>query len=98
MSHLISNRQIKCLTSYLFSVKQSPKESLCHYIARFNREAITVSQATDEAKLMALITSLQLSAFLKTLTNFANAMRKAQKYTDFKDMFAISLHATHLDH
>lgn len=96
MSHFISNRQIKCSTSYLFSVKQNPKESLHSYIARFNHEAITISQATDEDKLMALTTGLQLLKTLmgKASTNFADAMIKEQKQMDFEDMFAARLHST----
>lgn len=50
--------------------------------AHFNCKAVTVSQATDEAKLIALITGLQPSDFLKTLTrkaptSFADAMARA---------------------
>ncbi|KAB1223735.1 hypothetical protein CJ030_MR2G016680 [Morella rubra] len=99
IGHFISNRHIKCSSSYLFSIKQNPKESLCNYIARFNWEAVTVSHATDEAKLMALTTELQLSDFLKylmrkALTNFADAMTKAQKHMGCEDMFAARLHST----
>lgn len=54
-------------------------------------------QATDEAKLMALITGLQPSDFLKTLmhkapASFTDAMARANKHMDFQDIFAAHLH------
>lgn len=98
----ISNQCIKHPSTYLFSNKQNPKESLSSYIAQFNRKVVIVSHATDEAKLMALNKGLQPSNFLKytmrkTPTNFVEAKTKAQKHIDFEDMFAARLHSTPLE-
>ncbi|KAB1207396.1 hypothetical protein CJ030_MR7G017421 [Morella rubra] len=99
---LISNRCIKRPSTYLFSNKQNPKESLRSYIARVNRKVVIVSHTTDKAKFMALNKGLQSSNFLKypmrkTPTNFVEAKTKAQKHIDFEHMFATHLHSMPLE-
>lgn len=53
--------------THLLSIKQHPWESLCSYLARFNKDALYVEDKDDYIPIMAVMNCVQPGDFLRSL-------------------------------
>ena len=66
-SHFIRGHKYKKSTACLMSIKQREDETLRSYIARFNKEALSIDEADDKILITAFTNGLQKGKFLFSL-------------------------------
>ena len=65
--HFIGGHRYKKSTACLISIKQRKDETLRSYIARFNKEALSIDEADDKILVAAFTNGLQNGKFLFSL-------------------------------
>ena len=75
-SHFIEGQRYKKSTVCLMRIKQQEDETLRSYIARFNKEALSIDEADDKILVAAFMNGLQKGKFLFSL--YKNAQRLCQ--------------------
>ena len=90
-SYFIGGHMYKKSTTYLISIMQREDETLRSYIARFNKEALSIDEADDNILVAAFTNGLRKGKFLFSLyKNDSKTMLdvpyKATKYMNAEDM------------
>ena len=72
------------------SIKQQEDETLRSYIARFNKEALSINEANDKILIVTFTNKLQKGKFLLSLyknylKTMSNVLYKATKYMNTED-------------
>ena len=72
------------------SIRQQEDETLRSYIARFNKEALSINEADDKILIAAFINGLQKGKFLFSLyknnsKTMSNVFYRATKYMNVED-------------
>ena len=84
-SHFIRGHKYKKSTACLISIKQLEDETLRSYMARFNKEALSIDEADDKILVAAFTNGLQKGKFLFSLykndsKTMSNVLYRATKY------------------
>ena len=90
-SHFIRGHRYKKSTACLMSIKQWEDEMLRSYIARFNKEALSIDEADYKILVAAFTNGLQKGKFLFSLyknnsKTMSDVFYRATKYVNAKDM------------
>ena len=67
LSNFIEGKRLKRSSSNLLTIEQSEKESLQSFIARFNKEALTVDEMDDKLLLVAFHNGVNSNLFIHKL-------------------------------
>ena len=67
VNNFIGRQRHKCSSSSLLTIEQRENESLCSFITRFNREALTVDEVDDKLLLVAFHNRVNLDLFIHKL-------------------------------
>ena len=91
-SHFIGGHRYKKSTACLISIKQREDEILRSYIARFNKEALSINEADDKILVAAFTNGLQKGKFLFSLykndpKTMLDVLYRATKYMNAEDAF-----------
>ena len=89
-SHFIKGHRYKKSIACLMSIKQLEEETLRSYIARFNKEALSIDEAEDKILVFAFTNGLQKGKFLfslykNDLKTMSNVLYRATKYMNVED-------------
>ena len=89
-SHFIRGHRYKKSTACLMSIKQWKDETLRSYIARFNKEALSIDEADDKILVAAFTNGLWKGKFLFSLykndpKTRSDVLYKATKYMNAED-------------
>ncbi|XP_023928268.1 uncharacterized protein LOC112039615 [Quercus suber] len=89
-SHFIRGHRYKKSTACLMSIKQQEDEMLRSYIARFNKEALSIDEADDKILMTAFTNGLRKGKFLFSLykndpKTMSNVLYRATKYMNAED-------------
>ena len=89
-SHFIRRHRYKKPTACLMSIKQREDETLRSYIARFNKEALSINEADDKILVVTFTNRLRKGKFLLSLyknylKTMSNVLYKATKYMNVED-------------
>ena len=89
-SHFIRGHRYKKSIGCLMSIKQREDETLKSYIARFNKEALSIDEAEDKILLTTFTNGLRKGKFLFSLyknnpKTMSNVLYRATKYMNAKD-------------
>ena len=89
-SHFIRGHRYKKSTACLMSIKQWEDEMLRSYIARFNKEALSIDEADYKILVAAFTNGLQKGKFLFSLyknnsKTMSDMLYKATKYMNAED-------------
>ena len=89
-SHFIGGHRYKKSIACLMSIKQLEEETLRSYIARFNKEALSIDEAEDKILVAAFTNGLQKGKFLfslykNDLKTMSNVLYRATKYMNVED-------------
>lgn len=93
VSHFLAGRLTRKPSAYLLSIRQNHGESLCDFLARFNREALDVDGIEDISKIMVMMNGLVTDYdFLPYLAQnspktYADLMAEAQKFIGAEEIF-----------
>ena len=90
-SHFIGEHRYKKSIAYLMSIKQREDETLRSYIARFNKEVLSIDEADDKILVAAFTNGLRKGKFLFSLykinpKTMSNVVYKATKYMNAEDV------------
>ena len=89
-SHFIGAHRYKKSTACLISIKQREDETLRSYIARFNKEALSIDEVDDKILVTAFTNGLWKGKFLFSLykndpKTMSDVLYKATKYMNAED-------------
>ena len=90
-SHFIGgHRYKKSTTCLMMSIKQRENETLRSYIARFNKEALSINEADDKILVAAFTNGLRKGKFLfslykNDLKTMSDVLYRATKYMNVED-------------
>jgi len=89
-SHFIGGHRYKKSTACLMSIKQREDEMLRSYIARFNKEALSINEVDDKKLVAAFTNGLQKGKFLFSLykndpKTMSDVLYRATKYMNVED-------------
>ncbi|XP_065617542.1 uncharacterized protein LOC136062443 [Quercus suber] len=89
-SHFIGGHRYKKSTTCLMSIKQREDETLRSYIARFNKEALSIDEADDKILIAAFTNGLRKGKFLFSLykndpKTMPDVLYRATKYMSAED-------------
>ena len=89
-SHFIMRHRYKKSTACLMSIKQQEDETLRSYIARFNKEALSINEANDKILVVTFTNKLRKGKFLLSLyknylKTMSDVLYKATKYMNTED-------------
>ncbi|XP_030924729.1 uncharacterized protein LOC115951715 [Quercus lobata] len=89
-SHFIKGHRYKKSTACLISIKQQEDETLRSYIARFNKEALSIDEADDKILVAAFTNGLRKVKFLFSLyknnpKTMSDVLYRATKYMNAED-------------
>ena len=89
-SHFIGGHRCKKSIAYLVSIKQREDEMLRSYIARFNKEALSIDEADNKILVAAFTNGLQKGKFLFSLyknnpKTMSDVLYRATKYMNVED-------------
>ncbi|XP_075670091.1 uncharacterized protein LOC142639838 [Castanea sativa] len=89
-SHFIRGHRYKKSTMYLMSIKQRKDETLRSYIARFNKEALSIDEADDKILVAAFTNDLRKGKLLFSFykndpKTMSNVLYRATKYMNVED-------------
>nr|XP_023887953.1 uncharacterized protein LOC112000079 [Quercus suber] len=89
-SHFIGGHRYKKSTACLMSIKQWEDETLRSYIARFNKEALSIDETDDKILVVAFTNGLRKGKFLfslykNDLKTMSDVLYKATKYMYAED-------------
>ena len=89
-SHFIGGHRYKKSTACLMSITQWEDETLRSYIARFNKEALSIDEAGNKILIAAFTNGLRKGRFLFSLykndpKNMSDVLYRATKYMNAKD-------------
>ena len=89
-SHFIGGHRYKKSTVYLMSIKQREDETLRSYIARFDKETLSIDKANDKILVSAFTNGLQKGKFLfslykNDLMTMSDVLYRATKYMNAED-------------
>ena len=89
-SHFIGGHRYKKSTTCLISIKQWKDKMLRSYIARFNKEALSIDEANDKILVAVFTNELQKGKFLFSLykndsKTMLDVLYKATKYMNVED-------------
>ena len=89
-SHFIEGHRYKKSTTCLISIKQQEDETLRSYIARFNKEALSIDEVDDKILVAAFTKGLRKGKFLFSLykndsKTMSNVLYRATKYMNAED-------------
>ena len=90
-SHFIGgHRYKKSTTCLMMSIKQRENETLRSYIARFNKEALSINEADDKILVAAFTNGLRKGKFLfslykNDLKTMSDVLYRATKYMNAED-------------
>ena len=89
-SHFIGGHKYKKSITCLMSIKQREDETLRSYIARFNREALSINEADDKILVAAFTNGLRKGKFLfslykNDLKTMSDVLYRATKYMNAED-------------
>ncbi|XP_050267725.1 uncharacterized protein LOC126712437 [Quercus robur] len=90
-SHFIGGHRYKKSTACLVSIKQREDETLRSYIARFNKEALSIDEANDKILVAAFTNGLRKGKFLFSLyknnpKTMLGVLYRATKYMNVEDV------------
>ena len=90
--HFIGGHRYKKSTTCLISIKQREDETLRSYIARFNKEALSINEADDKILVAAFTNGLRKGKFLfslykNDLKTMSDVLYRATKYMNAEDVF-----------
>ena len=88
--HFIGGHRYKKSTTCLISIKQQEDETLRSYIARFNKEALSIDEVDDKILVAAFTKGLRKGKFLFSLykndsKTMSNVLYRATKYMNAED-------------
>ena len=91
-SHFIGGYKYKKSTACLISIKQREDETLKSYIARFNKEALSIDEADDKILVATFTNGLLKGKFLFSLykndpKTMSDVVYKATKYMNAENVF-----------
>ena len=91
-SHFIEGHKYKKSTACLISIKQREDETLKSYIARFNKEALSIDEADDKILVATFTNGLLKGKFLFSLykndpKTMSDVVYKATKYMNAENVF-----------
>ena len=89
-SYFIGGHKYKKSTACLMSIRQQEDETLRSYIARFNKEALSIDEADDKILVAAFINGLRKGKFLFSLyknesKTTSDVLYRATKYMNAED-------------
>ena len=89
-SHFIGGHRYKKSTACLMSIKQWEDKTLKSYIARFNKEALSIDEANNKILVAAFMNGLRKGKFLFFLykndpKTMSDVLYRATKYKNAKD-------------
>ncbi|XP_050264064.1 uncharacterized protein LOC126708306 [Quercus robur] len=89
-SHFIGGHKYKKSTACLMSIRQREDETLRSYIARFNKEALSIDEADDKILVAAFINGLRKGKFFFSLyknesKTTSDVLYRATKYMNAED-------------
>ena len=89
-THFIGGHRYKKSTACLVSIKQREDETLRSYIARFNKEALSIDEANDKILVAAFTNGLRKGKFLFSLykndpKTMSDVLYRATKYMNAED-------------
>ena len=89
-SHFIGRHRYKKSTACLMSIKQQKDETLRFYIARFNKEALSINEANDKIPVAAFMNRLHKGKFLFSLykndpKTMSDVLYRVTKYMNVED-------------
>ena len=89
-THFIEGQKYKKFTTCLMSIKQREDETLRSYIARFNKEALSIDEADDKILVAAFTNGLRKGKFLfslykNDLKTMSDVHYRATKYINAED-------------
>ena len=89
-SYFIEGHRYKKSTACLISIKQREDETLRSYIARFNKEALSIDEANDKILVAAFTNGLRKGKFLFSLykndsKTMSDMLYRATKYMNAED-------------
>ena len=89
-SHFIGGHRYKKSTACLISIKQREDETLRSYIARFNKEALSIDEADDKILVAGFTNGPRKSKFLfslckNDLKTMSDVLYKATKYMNAEE-------------
>ena len=89
-SHFIGGHMYKKSTTCLMSIREREDKTLRSYIARFNKEALSIDKANDKILVAAFINGLRKGKFLFSLykndpKTMSDVLYRATKYMDVED-------------
>ena len=90
-SHFIGGHMYKKSTACLMSIKQREDEMLRSYIARFNKEALSIDEADDKILVATFMNGLRKGKFLFFLykndpKTILEVLNRATKYMNAEDV------------
>ena len=90
VNNFIGGQRHKRSSSSLLTIEQGENESLCSFIARFNREALTVDEVDDKLLLAAFHNGVNFDLFIhklyeKEAQSMAKLVHSAQNFMNVKD-------------
>ena len=90
-SHFIRGHKYKKSTACLMSIKQREDEMLRSYIARFNKEALSIDEADDKILVATFMNGLRKGKFLFSLykndpKTILEVLNRATKYMNAEDV------------
>ena len=89
-SHFIGGHRYKKSTACLMSIRQRENETLRSYIARFNKDALSIDEADDKILVATFTNGLQKGKFLFSLykndpKTMSDVLYRATKYMNAED-------------
>ena len=89
-SHFIRGHRYKKSTACLMSIRQREDETLRSYIARFNKEALSIDEANDKILMATFMNGLRMGKFLFSLykndpKTMSDVLYRATKYMNAED-------------
>ena len=90
-AHFIGRHRYKKSIACLVSIKQQEDETLRSYIARFNKEALSIDEADDKILVAAFTNGIRKGKFLFSLykndpNTMSNVLYRATKYMNAEDV------------
>ena len=90
LSNFIEGKRLKRSSSNLLTIEQREKESLQSFIARFNKEALTVDEMDDKLLLVAFHNGVNFNLFIHKLyeqepQTMVELIHSAQNFMNAKD-------------
>ena len=93
-SHFIGGHRYKKSTTCLMSIKQQEDKTMRFYIARFNKEALSINEADDKILVAAFTNGLWKGKFLFSLyknnpKTMLDVLYRATKYMNAEDALLV---------